>query len=327
MSTPTVPTRISRLVFVGRLTLAVVLMAAGMAVLMAVSSSILADWLASYGDRRGLVSLVLMGLAMAIPVLVWVRVGAYPRGRLFELGAALLIPTILAVAAAGFGFVRVGTASLWQHVLMLAGLVGAMSLRYPDYASAQPAPVPAGSGAHRGWARWWPTATGIALAVVSLVTDDPSDARGVLMVLLIATTGYVVIASTGRAAWSWRVLGVLVAAYLVGKFAWDAGELLLGLASLAAVLAGAFMRRWNGPPCEMRWQVAAAALFLGVAWVSQLTSPDLGKIVLSLFLVVHGAWDIHHWRRDVVVSRSLSAWCAALDITLGVGTLLLHVMR
>jgi len=50
------------------------------------------------------------------------------------------------------------------------------------------------------------------------------------------------------------------------------------------------------------------------------------KVVVAVGLLLHGTWDLAHWRRDAVVSRSLAEWCAALDLTLGAGLLTLVML-
>lgn len=310
--------------FTARVLLVLVLMAAGMALLMALSKPALPHWLVGLGPSGGLMNLTLMGVFMALPVLVWLVMAPYPPRLVLEMTAVLLAPTLLAVFLAGSQLAPTGSASLAQHVLMVGGVLIALAGRYRHYALAPTLPArPDDEPSHRHWAHWWPTATGVALAAFSLLTDDPSDFTGLLITLMIPTAGYAVIASTGRARWSWPVLGVLVVAYLAAETLAASGELALVVVALGGVVAGALVRRWGGPPREMRWQAVAALAFLASAGIAHVATPDLARVVLALFLLLHGAWDIHHWLRNVVVSRSLSEWCAALDITLGLGTLLL----
>lgn len=131
------------------------------------------------------------------------------------MGGVLLVPSVLAVAAMAAGVVGYSDASLWQHVLMLGGLILLMGARYRHFASVPPAVRSQDGGTpHRSWKRWWPTALGIAFAVFSLVTDDPADSAEILVTLVIPTAAYATIAATGRSRWSWQILGLLVVAYL-----------------------------------------------------------------------------------------------------------------
>lgn len=312
--------------FLAHLGLALVLMAAGMAVLMALSTTVLLGWLATVGPPLPLVNLTLMGLSMALPVLAWLILAGHPRGVVLPMSGVLLGPSVLVLAALAVGALGYADASLWQHVLMLGGLAVVMGVQYRHFASAPPAAQSQDrDSSRRSWTHWWPTALGLAFAVFSLVTDDPADVTGALVTLVIPTAAYATIAASGRSRWSWPILGLLVVGYLAASALGDAGVPLLAAVTAAALLAGALLLRWGGPPREMRWQAAAAIVFLASAWAAQLAAPDLARVALALLLLVHGAWDVHHWRRDVIVSRSLSQWCAALDITLGLGILLLVV--
>jgi len=40
-------------------------------------------------------------------------------------------------------------------------------------------------------------------------------------------------------------------------------------------------------------------------------------------LTAHAAWDAYHWWADRIVVRSFAEWCGVLDLTLGVGILVL----
>lgn len=63
--------------------------------------------------------------------------------------------------------------------------------------------------------------------------------------------------------------------------------------------------------------VVVAALFL---------QPRLGLALAGLALIGHGAWDVVHFRRDVVVNRSLAEFCVHLDVPLGVAAIVVAVI-
>lgn len=170
---------------------------------------------------------------------------------------------------------------------------------------------------------WWPIAAGLAFGAFSVATDDPSSIDGVLLTLLIPTCAYALIAVGGNSSWSWPLTGVIVVIYLAGEaFSLPGAPVLVGL-TVATVLAGAAFGRWRPPPAEMRWQPWGALVFPASVTTGLLLDVTAAKVVIAVGLLLHGAWDIVHWRRGVVVSRSLAKWCAALDITLGVGVLAL----
>lgn len=64
-------------------------------------------------------------------------------------------------------------------------------------------------------------------------------------------------------------------------------------------------------------QAVAMLGYFGVAVVALSLSPRLGLAVAGLALAAHALWDVWHYRRDVVVNRSLAVWCIGLDVTMG----------
>jgi hypothetical protein len=170
---------------------------------------------------------------------------------------------------------------------------------------------------------WWPLATGLVFGVFSVATDDPSSIDGILLTLLIPTCAYALVALAGRRSWSWALTGLVAITYLAGELLSLSGATALVGVTVAAVAGGAAFGRWRPPPAEMRWQPWGALVFLAGVTTALALDVTAAKIVIAVGLLLHGAWDIVHWRHGAVVSRSLAEWCAALDITLGVGVLAL----
>jgi hypothetical protein len=170
---------------------------------------------------------------------------------------------------------------------------------------------------------WWPVVTGLAVGAFSIATDDPTSVDGVLLTLLIPTCAYALIALVGRRSWTWPLTGLVVAVQLTGDALSGSGTAILLGATAAVVLGGAAVGRWRPPPGEMRWQPWGAVVFLAAVTSALLLDVTAAKVVVAVGLLLHGTWDVVHWRRDVVVSRSLAEWCAALDISLGIGVLAL----
>ena len=177
----------------------------------------------------------------------------------------------------------------------------------------------------RPWWAWWPAVLGLGLGVSPIVTKNSSVAAAATP-LMLATAGYAVIAFSRRPSWSWPLVGGLVVIHLAGRGlglpGWVAITAMVGL----TVLLGALLRRWGPPPEAMRWQVRGALVFMGAAVASFFVSSDVGRVVVAVFLLLHGAWDVVHWRLRAVVSRTLAEWCAVLDVTLGLGILLLTAL-
>lgn len=175
----------------------------------------------------------------------------------------------------------------------------------------------------RSLAGWWPIVTGLAVGAFSIITDDPSSVDGMLLTLLIPTCAYALIAFVRRKSWTWPLTGLVVVVQLAGDALTGSGTIILVGATAAVVLGGATLGRWRPPPAAMRWQPWGAVVFLAAVISALLLDVTAAKVVVAIGLLLHGAWDILHWRRDVVVSRSLAEWCAALDISLGIGVLAL----
>ena len=168
---------------------------------------------------------------------------------------------------------------------------------------------------------WWPAATGLALGAVSVATDDPDTVDGALLVLLLATCAYAFIAFTGRPSWSWRLTALVVVVHLSGEVLSGAGAVTVVVLTLGLLGLGVLRGRWRPPPAEMAWQSWGAATFISAVLLALWLDTTAAKAVVAVALLLHGAWDIVHWRRQAVVSRSLAEWCACLDITLGLGVL------
>jgi len=168
-------------------------------------------------------------------------------------------------------------------------------------------------------------ALGLALGVSQLVTDDPHSIASVLLPLILPVTGYVVIAALVRPRWSWAVIWTIVA-LLLGSRLLSAGPTVevAGFVTIivAAVVVGVVRGTWARGDLY-RWQPYAAVGFAAVCLGALSLSPDAGRALLGAGLIGHALWDLAHWRRHEVVSRSLSEWCAALDLTLGVGVFVL----
>ncbi|MRG60192.1 hypothetical protein GE115_09975 [Agromyces sp. CFH 90414] len=130
----------------------------------------------------------------------------------------------------------------------------------------------------------------------------------------IAVLGYLAAAATGIRwmAWLWGGLaGVLVVlAELVDLQRW----LVLAAGCLVFAVIGLVRR-----PVVTVPQALAAVGYFGVAVLALLLEPRVGLIVGGLALASHAVWDLVHYRRDIVVNRSLALWCMGLDLVAGLG--------
>ncbi|WP_350347623.1 hypothetical protein ABIQ69_13410 [Agromyces sp. G08B096] len=72
-------------------------------------------------------------------------------------------------------------------------------------------------------------------------------------------------------------------------------------------------------------QTLAMVGFFGVAALALLLEPRFGLVVAGVALAAHAGWDLLHYRRDIVVNRSLALWCLGLDLVLGGACVVLAV--
>lgn len=64
-------------------------------------------------------------------------------------------------------------------------------------------------------------------------------------------------------------------------------------------------------------QALAMLGYFGVAVAALYLSPRVGLSLAALSLAAHALWDVWHYRRDVVVIRSMAVFCIGLDLTMG----------
>ncbi|MFF2272252.1 hypothetical protein ACFVTX_08250 [Agromyces sp. NPDC058136] len=128
----------------------------------------------------------------------------------------------------------------------------------------------------------------------------------------IATLCYLAAAVTGLrwVAWLVVVLGTLLVF----------GAELLDLPRWAALAAAGFVLLVVGlirRPRATTPQAIAMLGFFGVAVAALALDPRVGLALAGLALAAHAGWDVVHYRRNVVVGRSLALWCMGLDLLLG----------
>lgn len=164
----------------------------------------------------------------------------------------------------------------------------------------------------------WPTALGLAVAVLSLVTG--SNQESLAITLAVAAWCYVAAAALGKPWTVWpAVLGgsvVVVGSEVIGMPWWA------GLGGTAIVLVGAGLALRVPRPALLA-QILAMAGFGGAALIAVSITPRAGVIVAGLALASHAIWDAIHLRRKQVVSPSLAEACLFLDVPLGLGLVIL----
>jgi hypothetical protein len=160
--------------------------------------------------------------------------------------------------------------------------------------------------------RRWPTAVGLASAALILALG--ADPEVLAIVVLIATSCYLAAAALDRPwiSWAWLPLGgVIVSGSERVGLPW---LVTTGVAALVLLTAGLVTRAPGG---HLAAQALALAGFGALAGAAMLVTPRVGVVMAGLVLAAHAGWDLVHYRRDVVVPRSLSEFCMALDLPLG----------
>jgi hypothetical protein len=167
----------------------------------------------------------------------------------------------------------------------------------------------------------WPTALGLAAAVLQLVVGV--DRESVAIVICVAALCYLGAAALNRPwiAWAGVVGGTLVvfASGWVG-LTWWAG---LGIVAVLLVVVG-LLGRAPRPPLTA--QTSALLGYGGVAVAALFFAPRLGLVLAGVALAAHAVWDVIHFRRNWVVPRSLAEFCVVLDVPLGVGAVILAIV-
>jgi len=70
-------------------------------------------------------------------------------------------------------------------------------------------------------------------------------------------------------------------------------------------------------------QSLALVAYGGIALIGLALSPVVGVVLASLSLMSHSVWDVIHYRRNAVVSRSLAEACIVFDVLLGLTVIVL----
>ncbi|QYC45166.1 hypothetical protein Nocox_38080 [Nonomuraea coxensis DSM 45129] len=164
----------------------------------------------------------------------------------------------------------------------------------------------------------WPTALGLAVAILSLVTG--SNQESLAITLSVAAVCYLAAAALGEPWTVWpAALGaslVVVVSELIGM-SWWAG---LGGTAVVLVVVGLALRVSRS---ALLAQTLAVAGFGGAALIAVFSTPQVGVVVAGLALASHAIWDVIHLRRKLVVAPSLAEACIFLDVPLGLGLIVL----
>jgi len=105
----------------------------GMGVLGGLAALIFAMSGGSSSDLPGGVRVLLMGVYMTVPMVLWMRYRGHAAARNIEMALSMLLPTVAAAALAFAGTLGTGAALGVQHVVMVPAMLGVMLWRYEHY--------------------------------------------------------------------------------------------------------------------------------------------------------------------------------------------------
>jgi hypothetical protein len=162
----------------------------------------------------------------------------------------------------------------------------------------------------------------LALAWAAISLLDVGDGLEYVLLLVLAAAGYLFITVVDRPRATWPVLFVLVATVVVlrllGIDPWPA-LVVLAVALVVVGLIGGQLRRRG----LYALQAPAVLAFIALGLAALSVPTDIGRYFVAAGLLGHAAWDAIHWRANKIVTRSFAEWCAVLDLSLGLGILIL----
>jgi hypothetical protein len=163
--------------------------------------------------------------------------------------------------------------------------------------------------------RRWPALAGITFAV--LVALGMASGVDQAPVLAAAAMVYIGSAALQKPAAAWPLFFASALVITVAKlFGLDATLIVLGC-GVALGLYG-LLRGVVRPGYGLPLQTVALLGFGAVAAIALFVDTDLGAYLVAAGLLAHSAWDLHHFRANRVVARSLAEFCLLLDASLAV---------
>ena len=88
----------------------------------------------SSSDLPGGVRVMLMGIYMTVPMVLWMRYRGHAATRNAEMAMSMMVPTVIAAALAFAGALGTGAALGVQHSVMVPAMLAVMLWRYDHYA-------------------------------------------------------------------------------------------------------------------------------------------------------------------------------------------------
>lgn len=166
----------------------------------------------------------------------------------------------------------------------------------------------------------WPSVLGVVM--IAATSFRGADVYVVTLVTMLAALAYLSAAATSRRRAAWITFAVTAAFVPIGVLTrFDFTLLIVAIAALVIAYGLATLERqsWR----ELAIQGAGFAGFTAISVIALNLGPAVAAYVAAIGVIGHGVWDVIHHRRDKVVTRAFSEFCAVLDF--GMGVLLLIV--
>lgn len=157
--------------------------------------------------------------------------------------------------------------------------------------------------------------TGGIFLIGGVSTSTPMTVVG------IAALCYLSAAVTGLRWMAWAFAGVGTVLVFAAELADVPRWIVLAITGVVLVVVGLARRR----AAATTPQALAMIGYFGVAVIALFLAPTIGLVLAGLALAAHAVWDVVHYRRNVVVSRSLALWCIGLDVFLGAACIVLAI--
>jgi hypothetical protein len=178
--------------------------------------------------------------------------------------------------------------------------------------------APASVTARSALWRHWPVAVGLFGAAFVTIFSPQRDT--ITISLLVALTCYLAAAALEVRWVSWAAIPVASALVVAGRLADIEPWYVFAGASVVLVLIGLLRRASR---TALAAQSLAMVAYGGIAVAALTLGPVAGAVLASLALTAHVVWDVIHYRRNAVVSRSLAEACMFFDVPLGLAVIVL----
>jgi flagellar biosynthetic protein FliP len=106
----------------------------GMGVFSGLTMLALAAAGSSLSDQSGSLRVMLMGINMSVPMVLWMAIRGHGAMRCVEMAASMMVPTAAAALLVLVDVLDVMAGMAIQHVVMIPAMLGVMLWRYDEYA-------------------------------------------------------------------------------------------------------------------------------------------------------------------------------------------------